>query len=227
MVIDLSIWKMQLYSLFDQSCGCHVNLEKKFYVDSCKLIYYQILWIMTFSLFYSSCTILNLNRLMRKPIKWHVRPAKTQISLGIRRVWSESSLSAWRNLGSLATHWAHSEDSDQTGRMPRLIWVFAGRTCHFVGFVMRWLICWYLLVVTCAEVVIAHSSKTPDIATYNYSDIAVYACDTGYEQTGGSLTRICTASGTWAGAAPVCSSKISTRSWCVNLMRIFFFKSKC
>ena len=57
-----------------------------------------------------------------------VRPAKTQISLGIRPVWSESSLSAWRNLGSLATHWAHSEDSDQTGRMPRLIWVFAGRT---------------------------------------------------------------------------------------------------
>ena len=32
---------------------------------------------------------------------------------------------------------ADSEDSDQTGRMPRLIWVFAGRTCHVVGFVMR------------------------------------------------------------------------------------------
>ena len=47
---------------------------------------------------------------------------------------------AWRNLVSLATHWAHSEDSDQAGRMPRLIWVFAGRTCHFVGFVTRWLI---------------------------------------------------------------------------------------
>ena len=30
---------------------------------------------------------------------------------------------------------ADSEDSDQTGRMPRLIWVFAGGTCHFVGFV--------------------------------------------------------------------------------------------
>ena len=57
-----------------------------------------------------------------------VRPSKTRISLGIRPVWSESSLSAWRNLGSLATHWAHSEDSDQTGRMPRLIWGFAGRT---------------------------------------------------------------------------------------------------
>ena len=29
---------------------------------------------------------------------------------------------------------AHSEDSDQTGPMPRLIWVFTGSTCHFVGF---------------------------------------------------------------------------------------------
>ena len=57
-----------------------------------------------------------------------VRPAKTQISLGIRPVWSESSLSAWRKLGSLATDWAHSEDSDLTGRIPRLTWVFAGRT---------------------------------------------------------------------------------------------------
>ena len=65
---------------------------------------------------------------MTKPTKWHVRPAKTQISLGIRPVWSKSSLSAWRKLGFLATHWAHSKDSDQTGRMPRLIWVFAGRT---------------------------------------------------------------------------------------------------
>ena len=52
----------------------------------------------------------------------------------------QSSLSAWRKLGSLATHWVHSEDSDQTGRMPRLIWVFTGHTGHFVGFVMRRLI---------------------------------------------------------------------------------------
>ena len=33
---------------------------------------------------------------------------------------------------------ADSEESDQTAWMPRLIWVFAGLTCHFVGFVMRW-----------------------------------------------------------------------------------------
>ena len=52
-----------------------------------------------------------------KSNKMRLRPAKTQISLDIRPVWSESSLSAWRNIGSLATHWAHSEDSDQSGRM--------------------------------------------------------------------------------------------------------------
>ena len=69
-----------------------------------------------------------MSRLMTKPTKWHVRPAKTQINPVIRPVWSESSLSVWRKLGSLATHWAHSEDSDHTGRMPRLIWFFAGRT---------------------------------------------------------------------------------------------------
>ena len=33
-----------------------------------------------------------------------VRQAKTPISLGIRPVWSESSLSAWRKLGYIATH---------------------------------------------------------------------------------------------------------------------------
>ena len=63
-----------------------------------------------------------------KTNKMSVRPAKTQISLGIRPVWSESSLCVqW-----VAKHPrfldADSEDSDQTGRMPRLIWVFAGRT---------------------------------------------------------------------------------------------------
>ena len=41
-------------------------------------------------------TIINkanqISRIVTKPTKWHVRPAKTQISLGIRPVWSESSL---------------------------------------------------------------------------------------------------------------------------------------
>ena len=57
-----------------------------------------------------------------------VRPVKTQISLGIRPVWSESSLYAqWVAKGPSFLH-VDCEDSDQTWRMPRLIWVLAGHT---------------------------------------------------------------------------------------------------
>ena len=50
----------------------------------------------------------------------------------LRSIWAsarsdqESLLSAWRKLGSLATHWAHSEDS----------WVFAG--CTVILLVLSW-----------------------------------------------------------------------------------------
>ena len=70
--------------------------------------------------------IRNLSCHVTKPTKWHVRPAKTQISLGIRPVWSVFTV-CMKKPWFLATHWAHSEDSDQTGQIPRLIWVFAGR----------------------------------------------------------------------------------------------------
>ena len=64
----------------------------------------------------------------------HVRPTTTQISLRIHAVWLESSLSARRNFASLAIRNAPSEDSDQTARMRRLIWIFAGRTHPKVRF---------------------------------------------------------------------------------------------
>ena len=88
------------------------------------------------------CSLLYLDskmsRDMTKPTKWVCAQRR------LRSTWAsaqsdQSSLSAWRNLGFLPTHWAHSEESDQTGPMTRLIWVFVGRTGHFVGFVMSWL----------------------------------------------------------------------------------------
>ena len=56
-----------------------------------------------------------------KTNKMSVRPAKTQISLGISPVWSESSLCAQWVAKDLSFLRADSEDSDQTERMPRLI----------------------------------------------------------------------------------------------------------
>ena len=78
---------------------------------------------------------------MTKPTKWPMRPAKTRISLGIRPVWSEASLCLqWVAKDTWFLH-ADSEGSDQTRWVPRLIWVFAGCTAHFVGFVVHRLTC--------------------------------------------------------------------------------------
>ena len=69
-----------------------------------------------------------------------MRPAKTNISLGIRPVSSESTLSAWRKLRSLATHKAHGEDwSDWADAHADLSLCWAHG--HFAGFVMSRLIC--------------------------------------------------------------------------------------
>ena len=73
-----------------------------------------------------------MGRKERKCTFWHVHPTKTQIRLRIRAVWSESSLSAWRKIASLAIQNAPSDDSDQTVRMRRLIWIFAGQICKKV-----------------------------------------------------------------------------------------------
>ena len=93
----------------------------------------------------------NLSHLMTKPTKWHVCPAKTQISLSICRVWSvfaDRMKKAWvlsyplntkRRLGGcpgwsaqrrLWSYWADAQ-ADLSLR-----WAHS----HFVGFVMRWLI---------------------------------------------------------------------------------------
>ena len=75
-----------------------------------------------------------LSRDMTKPTKWHVRPAKTQISLVPRliRVFAVRLKKAW----VLSDPMSASEDSDQTWRMPRLIWVFAG--CTVILLVLSW-----------------------------------------------------------------------------------------
>ena len=68
----------------------------------------------------------------------------------------QSLLSAWRNTGPLTTYWAHSEDSDQTGQMPRLIWVFAGRTSF----------CWRLKCREAAQMSAVHQVLTVILETF-------------------------------------------------------------
>ena len=74
-----------------------------------------------------------LSEIMIRAMTWQNQPNGFCAQRRPRSAWAsaqsdQSSLSAWRKLESSAIHWAHSEDSDQTGWMPRLIWVFAGHT---------------------------------------------------------------------------------------------------
>ena len=81
----------------------------------------------------------NLIRRLRKQLtfvstSWQNQ--QSECAPSVRPVWSESSLCAqWVAKDPSFLH-ADSEDSDQIGRMPRLIWVLAGRTTTLL--VLSW-----------------------------------------------------------------------------------------
>ena len=86
-----------------------------------------------------------------KTNKMTVCPAKTQISLGI---WIKCTVKTL---------------------MPQLIRVFAGRTCHFVGFIMRWLILCVWTVKTLARLCRYTGTPEPSLFAYVVSTIFTWA----------------------------------------------------
>ena len=85
----------------------------------------------------------HLSCLVTEPIKWLCTQQR------LRSAWSsaqsEQSLH-WALNGVLRTKafFMRTAKTDQNGRMHRLIWVFAGCICHFVGFVTRRLKCHFV-----------------------------------------------------------------------------------
>ena len=106
----------------------------------------------------------HLSHDMTKPTKWLCAQRR------LRSAW----VSAQSDQSSLCAHWvakgpkflhADSVDSDQTGRMPRLIWVFAGRTLT-------------LLVLSCRGSCLIPVSSiwvTLDIYTIYNTDAVIYS----------------------------------------------------
>ena len=88
----------------------------------------------------------NMSRYARKRTFGHVRPAKSQISLRICTVWSESSLGAFW-IAKDAKCFMRTSKTDQTARMRRLIWVFVWRSCQNVSFLTIRLIFWRCALV--------------------------------------------------------------------------------
>ena len=82
----------------------------------------------------------SMSRLVTKPTKWlytqrRLRSESSQCAQWIAEE-SDQNLRSALNEDPMFFH-ADSEDYDHTGRMSRLIWVFAGRTGHIVDLVMR------------------------------------------------------------------------------------------
>ena len=78
----------------------------------------------------------HMSRDMIFPSMWYVRPAKPQISLRIRAVWSEPLLVAWIFYDSYATDWTALGVSKLNRRLQRLVRVY---TCQNAT----------LLIITC------------------------------------------------------------------------------
>ena len=85
------------------------------------------IWLYQFLIIAYLFTLLNMSHDKTNPTKWRC----VQWKLGSDWASAQSSLSSqWVARNPSFLH-ADSEDSDQTGRMPRLIWVFAWRTLVF------------------------------------------------------------------------------------------------
>ena len=105
-------------------------------------------------------------------VKWAASWQNQQNDMCAQRRLRSAWASTQSDQSSLCAQWvakdlsflhADSEDSDQTGRIPMLIWVFAGCTCHFVGFVtMRLRFC-FKMTVTVKEQRMFHVDVICDI----------------------------------------------------------------
>ena len=76
---------------------------------------------------------------LTKPTKWRAPREDSGSALASTQSNQSALCAQWVAKDSRFLH-VDSDDSDQTGWMPRLIWDFSGHTCHFVHFIMIWLI---------------------------------------------------------------------------------------
>ena len=121
-------WILTECILDSQRCIVSLCGQRRFWSDCANVqADLSLRWAHVRRTFRSRCDSFGKSHRMTKPTKWHVRPAKTQISLGVRPVWSESLLCAqwvakdpsflnadsedWSDWAKakadLSLHWAH------------------------------------------------------------------------------------------------------------------------
>ena len=148
LTITTIIYGVQIFRIFAIICVVGVKTYIVFFTETTELVFF-IIKLFTSNSLLQLDLVCSCHKAAVKPVcacwfelphdktnKMTVCPAKTQISLGTCPVWSESSMSAWRNIGSSATQWAHCEDwSDWADAQADLSLCWAHRS-----------FCWFCLI---------------------------------------------------------------------------------
>ena len=110
-----------------------------------------------------------------------MRPAKIQISLRIRAIWSESSQGEFRIAKDAKFLHADNEDSNQTARKRRPIWVIVGRTCHKVRFLTSRIVLitenyyiWFHVIFAVFVIIFVHYYITLIVELHACDQILIY-----------------------------------------------------
>ena len=97
----------------------------------------------------------HLSRVLRKRTFNCKPPSKIQISLRICAVWSQSSLSARRNVASLVkSKCTPANILTRLQKIRSLIWIFAGRICPTVRFFFFFFFFFFFLLWRCGSSII-------------------------------------------------------------------------
>ena len=91
---------------------------------------YHIIILLYLCPFRTSEWTAKMSRSTTKPTKYMCAQRRLRSAWASAQFDRSSLCTLWLAKDPMILH-ADSEDSDQTGQVPRLIWVFAGRTCHF------------------------------------------------------------------------------------------------
>ena len=126
------------------ACSCLETIAKKYHnthiADHISILFFSITMWTKFVLTSSIITLINIKIKPAHDKTYKMACASSGDSdqpghpPSLIRVFAVRMKQAW----DLATHWAHSEDADQTGRMPRLNWSLRWVHMPFVGFVVWW-----------------------------------------------------------------------------------------
>jgi len=81
----------------------------------------------------------------------------------------------------------------------------------------------FVTVITCAPPVgFTNAYIIDEQGIYMYQEEVLYACNTGYEMTGGDSASSCLPTGTWNNSGPTCTRELNNKH-SITLVKVLTF----